>query len=92
MGTVTAGEVLLWLLVAIVALVVLTAVGALRSNSRYRATKPPAAAPPRVVAAGTYRPLPLHTWVARAQHDAVAAATCPLTYLPVSPDPRRKES
>lgn len=90
MGTVTAGEVLLWLLVAVVVLVVLAVAGTLRSNSRYRATKPPA--PPRVVAADIYQQLPLHTWVARAQHDAVAAATCPLTHLPVSPDPRRKES
>lgn len=81
-----------WGVVAVIAAMVCAPVllvvgGALRSNSRYRATKPP-----RVVAAGTYRQLPLHTWVARAQHDAVAAATCPLTYLPVSPDPRRKES
>jgi hypothetical protein len=72
--------------------VLLVVVGALRSNSRYRSAMPPAAAQPRVVAAGTYRQMSLHTWVALAQHDAVAAAVCPLTYLPVSPDPRRKES
>jgi len=47
---------------------------------------------PRRVPAATYRPLPLHEAVARANHNAVAGVVCPLTHLPVSPDPRRKES
>jgi hypothetical protein len=49
-------------------------------------------AEPRRVPTGAYRAAPLDEFVARAHHDAVAAAACPLTYLPVSPDRRRKES
>lgn len=47
---------------------------------------------PRLVSATAYREPTLHELVARAHTDAVAAAACPLTYLPASPDPRRKES
>lgn len=90
-----------WIVVggAVAAFVLLVILGVLRSSSRYRATKPaevpqpePPVAEPRRVPAHTLQDPPLRVWVARAERDAIAAVTCPLAFVPISPDPRRKES
>jgi hypothetical protein len=71
----------------------LSAVGLLDHNGwilRDRPVKPASA--PRRVSASKYRKPSIPELVARAHADAVAGAVCPLDYLPVSSDPRRKES
>jgi hypothetical protein len=84
--------------------VLLVVAGAMRSNSRYRATKP--AVPPRqpdTVALArslgypvtpTYRDVPLRDLVARANRVPgwLRAGAHPHAFLTISPDPRRKES
>jgi hypothetical protein len=77
-----------------VTLKALSAVGLLDHNGWVlRDQQPVKPAPePRRVSAGTYQQLSLHELVARAHADAAAGAVCPLDYLPVSPDPRHKES
>lgn len=76
-----------------VVLAVLSRLGLVDHNGWVLRDHPAEPAPePRRAAAGTYREPALHELVARAHCDAAAAAAMPLSYLPVSPDPRRKES